>query len=116
MDITNSVLKLDYQSWKKTINQMLLYKYFKEEAEKKNEEIKARMVPYNEISRKTAKQIEEYTELLNQLFDNSTSIYKKVQENINNQELLNELYSNKNINLTIENYNRWLETGEKIKI
>lgn len=116
MDITNNILDLNYQSWKRTINQLLLYKHFKEQAEKKNEEIKAKMAPYNEMTQKTAKQIEEYTELLNQLFENSTSIYKNVQENINNQQLLEELYSNKNLDLSLESYNRWMKTGEKIKI
>lgn len=116
MDITNNILDLNYQSWKRTINQILLYKHFKEQAEKKNEEIKAKMAPFQETTRKTPEEIEEYTKLLNQLFESSTSIYKNVQKNIDNQQLLEELYSNKNLDLSLESYNRWMKTGEKIKI
>ena len=116
MDFLNNALNINYQSWKRTINQMLLYKHFKEEAEKKNEDITAKMAPFNEITNKTPQQIEEYSKLLDQLFENSTGIYKKVQENLENQELLEELYSNKNIDVSEASYKRWLETGEKIKI
>ena len=116
MDFLNNALNINYQSWKRTINQMLLYKHFKEEAEQKNEVIKAKMDPLNEIIEKTPQQIEEYSKLLDQLFENSTNIYKKVQENLENQELLEELYSNKNIDVSEASYKRWLETGEKIKI
>lgn len=116
MDFLNNALNINYQSWKRTINQMLLYKHFKEEAEQKNEDIKAKMAPFNEITNKTPQQIEEYSKLLDQLFENSTNIYKKVQENLENQELLEELYSNKNIDVSEASYKRWLETGEKIKL
>lgn len=116
MEFINSVLNLDYQGWKKTINQILLYKYFKEKAEEENEKVKQKMATYNEITNKTPEQIEEYIKLLDQLFENSTNIYKKVQENLENQELLEELYSNKNIDVSEASYKRWLETGEKIKL
>ncbi len=116
MDFLNNALNVNYQSWKRTINQMLLYKHFKEEAEQKNENIKVKMEHFNEIINKTPQQIEEYSKLLDQLFENSTSIYKKVQENLENQELLEELYSNKNIDVSEASYKRWMKTGEKIKI
>lgn len=116
MNITNNILELNYQEWKKTINQLLLYKHFKEQAEKANQDIKLKMSYYNDIYIKTSKEIEEYSQLLDQLFINSTSIYKKIQENINNQTLLEQLYSYKNIDLSKQSYERWLKTGEKIKI
>lgn len=116
MEFTNSVSDLDYQGWKRTINQMILYKHFKELAEEANEKVKQKMLVYNEITNKTPQQIEEYMKLLDQLFENSTSIYKKVQENIDNQELLEELYSKKNVDISEESYKRWMKTGEKIKI
>lgn len=116
MEFTNNVLNLDYNSWKRTINQMILYKYFKEQAEQANEKVKIKMSAYTEIVEKTPQQIEDYSKLLDQLFENSTGIYKKVQENIDNQELLEELYSKKNIDVSEESYKRWMKTGEKIKI
>ena len=116
MEFINSTLDFNYQSWKKTINQMILYKYFREKAEEANENIKAKMAPFNEVTEKTPEQIEEYSKLLDQLFENSTGIYKKVQENLENQTLLEELYSKKNVDVSEESYKRWMKTGEKIKI
>lgn len=116
MEFTNNILNLDYNSWKRTINQMLLYKHFRELAEVANEEVKKKMADYNDIIEKTPEEIEEYSALLDQLFENSTGIYKKVQENLENQALLEELYSKKNIDVSEESYKRWMKTGEKIKI
>lgn len=116
MDIINNIAKLDYQAWKKGLNQFILYNYFKDEVEQKNKKILERINEYNKIEEKTEQQNEDYLKLVNQAIQNSSSIYKKVQENIDNQELLNEIYSKKNIDLSKTSYERWLKTGQKIKI
>lgn len=54
--------------------------------------------------------------LLNLLVHNSSLIYEKVEENLDNQELINSICEVKHIDLSEEGYKRWLETGEKIKL
>lgn len=116
MDIINNIAKLDYQAWKKGLNQYILYKYFMEQAQELNKKIYQRIDEYNKMEEKTEQQSEEYLKLVNQAIQNSFNIHKKVQENIDNQELLSEIYSKKNIDLSKASYDRWLKTGEKITI
>ena len=116
MDIINNVSDLNYQNWKKTIDQIILYKHFKKEVEETNLNIQKKMTQYQNIKNKTKQQNREYIELLNQIVFNCSSIYQKVEENLTNKQLLNQIYEQKNIDVSEEGYKRWLETGEKIKI
>lgn len=116
MNILNNVADLNYQNWKLSINQFLLYNHFREIVKEENAKLTSQMKTYEESKEHTEEESKNYMELLNQLVFNSSSLYQKVEDNINNQELLNQIYEQKNIDVSEEGYKRWLETGEKIKI
>lgn len=116
MDFLSNVSDLNYDNWKRSINQFLLYKHFKDKAVEENNSIIVKMKKYEEIKDKTEQQKKEYMELLNQLVFNSSSLYQQVEKNLNNNDLLNQLYEEKNIDVSEAAYKRWIQTGDKIKI
>lgn len=113
--ITNA-LDINYQNWKREIIQLLLYKHFRDQAVIKTKDIKEKMEIIENTVQKTAQQTTEYMEHLDQLIKNCSNVYNSVKENLDNQELIDDICSQKNIDLSLESYKRWLETGEKIKI
>lgn len=116
-DLEINIANINYQKWKETINRFLLYDYFKSQVQKDNLVIKEKMDALEvKKDKMTKEEVEEYQKLIEELFTNGASISGKVDQNENNYELLNKIYQEKNIDVSVNSYERWIKTGEKIKI
>ena len=116
MDTIHNIANLNYQNWKRSVCEYLLYHYFREESLSNSKSIIQAMEKYEKKETKTVEDANEYMSLLNQLVHNSALIYEKVQENLENEELIESICEVKHIDLSEAAYKRWLETGEKIKL
>lgn len=116
-NIEISSVNINYQKWKETINHFLLYDYFKKQVQKDNLVIKEKMKVLEAKKDKMSKEeVDQYQKLVEELFYNGTSISGKMEQNKDNMELLNKIYQEKNIDVSVNSYERWIKTGEKIKI
>lgn len=53
MDFLSNVSDLNYENWKRSINQFLLYKHFKDQVINENKPLIEKMKKYEEVKEKT---------------------------------------------------------------
>lgn len=109
--------KTGYDVWKENIDKVLLYKYFQKQILLNTQNLQNQIKDLqNKCKESTIQDKQNYMGLLSSYFSSFINIEDKMNENLNNIELLEQLYKENNIDTSYASFLKWIRKENQMKL
>lgn len=111
------IQKTGYDVWKENIDKVLLYKYFQKQILLNTQNLQNQIKDLqNKCKESTIQDKQNYMGLLSSYFSSFINIEDKMNENLNNIELLEQLYKENNIDTSYASFLKWIRKENQMKL